>query len=356
MLLIGLLTLSCSKEGENSNTPPSSSELSLQSFEYSAATPAVGMLGRTLFYDKNLSKNGSVSCGSCHKQSKAFADDKPFSTGFDGESTVRNTPPIQNLTGAFFISSPVGLGQALFWDGRSRNLREMIFEPTTNHIEMGLGSPSDLIDRIENKGYYRELFINAFGNSEITYERISQALGGFVASMVSHSSPFEQAIITFGPLDQLLSPQEIQGFNLFVEKYQCMTCHDVVSTFGYSESFGGEFVNIGLDDEYADKGLASLTGNESDNGKFRIPNLRNIALTAPYMHDGRFETLEEVIDHYSDGVSTHPNLDHRLRDAQGMAEVQNITVSEKAALVAFLNSLTDHTFTNNPAFSDPFTK
>lgn len=346
--------MSCSKEFKDPTPSPSNSELVTQEFEYAATTPQLGMLGRTLFFDKSLSKNGSVSCGSCHKQSKGFADDKPFSTGFNGESTLRNTPPIQNLTSSFSSGEFGFPGQSLFWDGRTRSLRDMVFEPTTNHIEMGLGSPSELLQRVESKGYYQQLFVEAFGSKEVTISRVSEALGGFVASMVSHSSPFEQGINSFGNPNNFLSAQALEGFNLFFDKYQCMTCHDVVSTFGYSESFGDEFVNIGLEESYVDKGRATVTGNPSDEGKFKIPNLRNVALTAPYMHDGRFETLEEVIDHYSHGVADHPNLDARLKDVQGNAAIQNITEAEKASLIVFLNTLTDHTFTTNPAFSDPF--
>jgi len=361
LILIGLIVIACSKEKTSIDEPTVSSEneeLVLNNFQYLATTPEVGALGRVLFYDKNLSKNGTVSCGSCHHQSRAFADNSSLSVGFNGELTSRNTPPIQNLTSSFFDDDFFqGSKQALFWDGRTRDLRDMVFEPTLNHIEMGLSSPSELITKIRTKGYYNELFNSAFGSSDVTIEKISEALGGFVASLVSQNSRFEFGINnSFGLIESFLSPEEIQGFNLFVDKYDCSSCHNVSNPIGYSESVGEEFVNIGLDAEYADPGRSLLTDNSSDDGKFKIPNLRNVALTAPYMHDGRFETLEEVIDHYSTGVVTHQNLDARLRDNSGQAAVLNITDAEKSALIAFLNTLTDHQFITDPAFSDPFSE
>jgi cytochrome c peroxidase len=175
--------------------------------------------------------------------------------------------------------------------------------------------------------------------------------------MVSQSSKFERSIFSGDGVGSSLTPLESMGFQLFVEKYDCMSCHDIVSSQGYSEAFGDELVNIGLDASYEDNGAGALDGDASKDGKFKIPNLRNIALTAPYMHDGRFASLEEVIDHYSDAVAAHPNLDERLKDpVTGLPRILNITTDEKNALVAFLHTLTDHTFISDPKFSDPFTK
>jgi cytochrome c peroxidase len=172
--------------------------------------------------------------------------------------------------------------------------------------------------------------------------------------MGSHGSPFEQAIST-GNLNTL-APDVQEGFNLFVQTYNCMSCHDVVSNIGYVEAFGEEFVNIGLDLSPSDYGRADVTENPEDIAKFKIPNLRNIALTAPYMHDGRFETLEEVIDHYSHRVKPHDNLDQRLKDFSGEPLVHNIPDEDKQKLIAFMNALTDENFVTNPAFSDPFSE
>jgi cytochrome c peroxidase len=228
----------------------------------------------------------------------------------------------------------------------------MVLEPVSNHIEMGMRSPSDLIDRLSQRAYYNELFKNAFGDEEITISRIGTALAGFIRSFQSNSSPFQQEFFGFG--QAVLTPLQRQGFELFVDKYDCMSCHDLTSDHGYSEAIGEEFVNIGLDQEYADQGVGALSGNAQDNGKFRIPNLRNIALTAPYMHDGRFATLEEVIGHYNNSIQAHPNLDPRLKELTGEARVMNITPDEQVALIAFMESLTDQNFIRDPKFSDPF--
>ncbi|NEN24937.1 c-type cytochrome [Cryomorpha ignava] len=310
-------------------------------------------LGRVLFYEKALSINNAVSCGSCHKQVNAFADNTAFSTGFESGKTTRNTPPIQNLNSGFFEGDEFS-GQALFWDGRTRNLNELVIAPTQNHIEMGMRSADDLVSRLRGKPYYATLFQNRFGSEEITIEKVSIALTSFIRQFESINSKFDMSFF-FNSLDDL-SVLESQGFQLFTGKYNCMSCHDVLSNSGYSEPTGEEFVNIGLNVDYADKGRAAVTGNEADNGKFRIPNLRNIALTAPYMHDGRFSTLEEVIGHYSEDLQPNINLDSRLRESTGEPLKMNISESETVALVAFLNTLTDQNLPHDKRLSDPFIK
>lgn len=231
----------------------------------------------------------------------------------------------------------------------------MVFEPLTNHIEMGLGSPTEMVARVENKQYYRELFQAAYGSPEVTIGKIGDALGGFVAGLISNQSPFESAMSTPNGIS-FLPDDVLSGFNLFVAKYDCIGCHDVISSIGYSEAMGEEFVNIGLDLQVNDQGRAGVTGLTSDIGKFKIPNLRNVALTAPYMHDGRFNTLEEVLDHYSHSVQPHPNLDPRLQGLSGDPLIRNITDQDRHDFLKFLNALTDQEFISNPAFSDPFSE
>ncbi len=358
ILCILFVAFSCSKEDYSYNTNSRTLDLG-ESHNYASTSPAIGKLGRVLFYDNSLSINNSVSCGSCHKQSRAFADEKRFSKGFENLETSRNTPPIQNLNllGRNVTFGPDGMiGQALFWDGRERVLQNMVVQPIFNHVEMGMRDTRKIVEKVASKPYYTQLFIEAYGDDEVSMERISEALSGFVSSIVSFNTGFDAAF-PFGPFtNPNPATAEERGMNLFMGKYNCNSCHDMFSPSGYSEPLDNEFINIGLDANPSDLGRGALTALEGDNGKFRIPNLKNVALTAPYMHDGRFTTLEEVLDHYSHNVASHPNLDDRLKDASGQPLVLNITEEEKKDMIAFLNTLTDMTMTSDPKFSDPFVK
>lgn len=317
-------------------------------------------LGRVLFYDKQLSVNNSVSCASCHKQGLAFADNARFSKGFENRITSRNSMPIQNLTpvfGGFFPGEgDAGLGSSvpfnqfsLFWDGREHNLSTMVLRPILNHVEMGVDDLDQLADKLEQIPYYRELFYKAYGTYEITPELISTGLTQFLSSINSRNTFFDQVQMGSAQLSAL----QLQGKELFIEKYDCNACHQIQDPQGYA-LLGGGFANIGLDSEYDDGGLENVTGNTQDAGKFKIPSLRNILVTGPYMHDGRFETLDDVIEHYSIGIEENRNLDARLRDSNGSARQFNITSNEKQALVAFLGTLTDTNVLTDPKFSNPF--
>ena len=322
---------------------------------------AVPALGRVLFYDKQMSINNSVACASCHKQSLAFADDVPLSRGFENRSTTRNSMPIQNLIGNR-SSMPDSLdnnfigvgGQPLFWDGRETNLELMVMRPVINHVEMGVASLEQLVDKISTVPYYNDLFLKAYGSDEITASKIAHALSLFLQSIRSDNTKFDQSLRFETFQGVRLSGFELLGQRLFIEKYDCNSCHQVQSPHGYLKPEAGTFSNIGLDAAYSDNGLGQVTRQETNNGMFKIPSLRNVALTAPYMHDGRFETLSDVIDHYSDGLANHPNLDHKLRDANGNPLQMNISAAEKDAIIAFLHTLTDHEMISDPKFSDPF--
>ncbi len=349
-----IAAFSCSKDLDY-NTNRRSLDLSTDfQYDFNSKTAT---LGRVLFYDKALSINNSVSCASCHKQVFAFADNTKGSRGFENFVTDRNTPPIQNL-GLFFAfpgPEPGDIGQALFWDGRERILQDMVVQPIFNHIEMGIRNTGNLVRKVEERPYYAALFTEAFGDEQINLERISEALMVFVQNIRSVTSAFDQRL--FNGSDQSLTPAQLRGFDLFFGKYNCGSCHQLHAPAGYFvPAEGDEFLNIGLDANYKDKGRGALTKKPEDNGKFKIPNLRNVALTAPYMHDGRFETLSEVIGHYSTGVQSHPNLDSRLKDENGQVLVLNITETEKQDLIAFLHSLTDNGMVTDPRFSDPFIK
>ncbi len=325
-------------------------------------TDAGATLGRVLFYDKKLSLNNTVSCATCHKQVHGFSDAKVVSEGFEGRITTRNAPHLVNLYES----------DAYFWDGRTGTLEELALQPVENHIEMGIESMENLTTKLTEQDYYSPLFEEAFGTSEVTPERISKALAQFLRSMVSYDSKWDKidgtSILADG--EEWTDMEELGRAIFFSwDRGGCVNCHSGRSLAGW----GTTFANIGLDEEYADNGVGELERDR--NGMFKVPSLRNIALTAPYMHDGRFATLEEVVEHYNSGVQAHPNLDWSLRNGNNFffpgdivfpfvepgasSDIdepvrRNFTEVEKRALVAFLRALTDEEFITDPKFSDPF--
>jgi cytochrome c peroxidase len=299
----------------------------------------VATLGRVLFYDSHLSANNAVSCASCHKQAFGFADNTAFSFGFENGATKRNTPGITQM-------KPFG---PFFWDGREQDLKNLIMLPVTNHVEMGIEDASVLPGKLAALPYYHNLFGKAFGDSSITVDRISEAVSLFLQAIGTGSqSRFE--MFSSGA-QSALNSQEAYGMTLFDNTYNCRSCHGGGPS-GYSGN--DEFRDIGLDSRPQDGGQGAITGNASDIGKFKVPNLRNVALTAPYMHDGRFTTLEQVVAHYSDSIKSSANLAPELRDQYGNAKSFNISDSDKAAIVAFLKTLTDYKTTTDDKFSSPF--
>jgi cytochrome c peroxidase len=301
-------------------------------------TDAGATLGRVLFYDTRLSANNTISCGSCHVQKAGFADPKPGSRGFAGGTTDRHAMNLVNLR-----YHPRG---RFFWDERGGNLESMVLMPVENHLEMGqdLKQLSQVISRDER---YLELFRSAFGDPVVTNERISRALAQFLRSLVSYQSKYDRgrAAVSSSKEDFAnFTPQENRGKALF--ERNCALCHlpDQDAHFVMKEA-----VNTGLDDDTrgTDGGVGDITLNPRDLGHFKSPSLRNVEVTGPYMHDGRFATLDAVLDHYSSGGKKHPNKDVRVQPL-------NLTNSEKAALIAFLKTLTDPRFLSDPRFSDPF--
>ena len=298
-------------------------------------------LGRVLFYDPKLSLNNSVSCASCHKQKAAFSDPARFSKGFGGKITPRNSMAITNSA----------INNNLFWDSRVHSVSQLVLEPVQNHIEMGMESIEELEKKLAKVNYYPELFAKAFGDEQVSGERIASALSQFVVALVSSDSKFDTGIESgfqnFSALEKL-------GHELFFsERTQCSGCH-AGGNFAAPDFPGGEYgqpgvqgtASIGLDLVSADPGKG--------NGLFRIPSLRNVALTAPYMHDGRFNSLEEVIDHYNSGIQAHPELDTKLQDENGLPRRMSLNSLEKKALVAFLHTLTDSSLIVKEKYSDPF--
>ncbi len=288
-------------------------------------------LGRRLFYEKKLSANNTLSCGSCHKQQHAFADNRQFSLGVHDSVGIINTMPLFNL----------GWARALFWDGRSPTLREQVTEPIINSIEMA-STWGDALNELQQDKDYPRLFRRVFGTDKINPTHVMKALAQFEMTMVSFDTRFDKYY--FDGQADALTPQEERGLDIFFGFGNCNHCHsDVLLTDNF-------FRNNGLDLR-PQPGLYNTTGKETDRGRMKVPSLRNVALTAPYMHDGRFRILEEVIDFYSTGVQQKsPNIDeHMVTFGKGL----QLSEGQKADLVAFLNTLTDSSFIRNPAFSDP---
>jgi len=363
LLSISIALISCNKSGntpKNSNVSLSLPATVAQYYGPDDRRNNIATLGRVLFYDPALSVNSAISCGSCHKQAAGFADNVQFSLGFKNVLTRRNSLSIQDINSQMIPDFTYGdtlfrPGSSLFWDGRENNLGNLIMRPVTNHVEMGIADPSVLPSKLASIPYYANLFNNAFGSSQITPNKISGAIALFINSIQTGNSRFELAFNQGGINTSLLTPVEMQGMQLFENKYNCNSCHQTIGGNGtYNTSFS--FMNNGLDVNPTDPGLGALTGNAADMGKFKAPELHNIALTAPYMHDGRFKTLDDVLNFYSNGIQKSQNLDGRLQDSSGNGNPIrfNIPNQDRVALKAFLNSLTDYTMVTDPKFSNPF--
>lgn len=304
-------------------------------------------LGRVLFYDKTLSKNKTISCASCHKPENAFSDITALSKGFNGGSTGRNS---MSLIDAKYY--PNG---RFFWDQRAATLEQQVLTPIQDLVEMGI-TLDTLVKRVQDQPYYPTLFTKAFGTNTINSDLISKALSQFVRSIVSFQSKYDAGRANFppGPLAANtnfpnFTAEENQGMQIFLTgRGGCAPCHG-------SETFTApQEKNNGLDMGTTDRGFGAVTNNPNLDATFKVGSLRNIELTAPYMHDGRFATLEQVIEHYSTGVKDHPNLSPQLRLPNGQVRLGNFTPQEKAALVAFLKTLTDTNVTRDVKYSNPF--
>jgi cytochrome c peroxidase len=335
--LLFFLFISCTEKSYDLTPSPVTLDLATET------TDPYFNLGRMLFYDPNLSVNTSISCASCHKQALAFSDNVPLSRGFENRLTLRNSLPIQNIESMFSDSTK------LFWDGREQHLRDLVFKPILNHVEMGMGTEEDILDRVIGLSYYRPYLDKISNHGSITKEMLGSALTNFVGAIRSFNSRFDQSNNQGFQLTAL----EKQGEELFESKYNCNSCHHAGQTNFYDDSPFG-FENIGLEAISVDKGRYNVTSNPADIGKFKVPSLRNIALTKPYMHDGRFATLEQVLDHYSHNIADNPALSNILRDINGQPIRMNISDQEKTAIIAFLNTLTDYQFISNPEFRNPF--
>lgn len=314
-------------------------------------TDAGATLGRVIFHDRQLSANGLVACASCHTQALGFDDPTRLSIGFEGKVTRRSA---MTLVNARF--NPRG---RYFRDERAASLEEQVLDPFTDPVEMGL-KQGELVKKLSQKTYYGALFSAAFGDDGVNPQRVASALAQYVRSIVSYRSRYDLARAGADSAQEpfaLFTDMENRGKSLFLLSREaggagCAQCHQ-----------GEAFVmlepeNNGLDvpHKLRDLGVGEITRKESDFGKFRAASLRNIAVTSPYMHDGRFARLEDVIGHYAQGINAHPNLSGKLRDASGAPARLHLPAEDRAALIAFLNTLTDDALNTDPRFSDPFLK
>ncbi len=297
-------------------------------------------LGRRLFYDNILSANNTQSCASCHSPQTTFTDTLRFSIGIDGIEGDRNSMSIVNL----------GWAKKFFWDGRAKSLEDQAFGPVVNPVEMHNTWPN-AVEALQNHPDYPALFNAAFNSYTIDSVMVSKALAQFERTLLSGDSPVDRWLLGqptgLSFMDELMM---IEGFNLFIaeDKGDCFHCHGDPTNPLWTDNL---FHNNGLDAISVDLGLGAVTGNPNDNGKFKTPTLRNLLFSAPYMHDGRFKTLEEVVDHYSTGLQDSPTIDPLMKKAD-IGGVQ-LTPLEKEQLVKFLECLTDSSFIENPAYQKP---
>jgi cytochrome c peroxidase len=356
---ITILFVQCSKFstlGSTQNAP----NLPETAFSYAVQMPAglidntpannkitndAATLGRVLFYDKKLSINNTTACASCHNQKNAFADPVSHSIGFEGGLTSRNSMSIVNAANE----------NSYFWDGRTESLEQMVLQPVRHQIEMGIEKMDILPAKLEKVDYYKPLFAKAFGSEEVTKERIAAAMAQFIRSMSVYNSLADESGVSDAwgsDLNNKLNANQKAGASIFFNKAGCANCHSGKNFRGNNDN---DVANIGLEMNYTDKGMGEL--DAAKEGMFRVPSLRNISLTAPYMHDGRFASLRDVINHYNNGVVAHQNLDQRLTDSWstgGNPRKLGLTENEINNLIEFLKTTTDNALVTAPKFSSPF--
>ncbi|MCB0760493.1 MAG: c-type cytochrome [Flavobacteriales bacterium] len=349
-ILIGILAIGCRKEFAEppcetpvSGTPyvfptmPFFPEMDIP--ENNPLTQEKVELGRHLFWEKALSGNNTMSCGTCHLPTNNFSDPAQFSTGINGEIGNRQAMALVNL----------GWANDFFWDGRALTLEDQVIQPVTNPIEMAQEWP-EALEELAAIDIYPPMFEAAFGSPEITQTRAAKAMASFLRTMVSYQSKFDLSRIGMAQL----SESEQRGLDLFQREggdplygADCFHCH------GFGAMQFSDYLprNNGLDSIFTDLGYGGISGDPLLMGKFKTPSLRNVELSAPYMHDGRFNTLEEVIEHYNSGGLPSPTIDPFMKYTDGGL---TLTDMDKEDLVNFLKTLTDTAYVNNPAYQDPF--
>ena len=297
-------------------------------------------LGKQLFFEKKLSKDNSLSCSGCHRPEKAFNDEgKPLSEGVGGKLGIRNAMPIFNLAWGSVTT------RRFNWHGAASTLEEQAFEPVTNALEMQ-ESWVNVAAKLQNDPFYPPLFKAAFGTEKIDSNLVVKAIAQYERTLISSNSRVDDHTLEQMGIDvageNFLNQQELRGLNLFMQetKGDCFHCHGNLNNPLWTDNV---FRNNGLD-QFPDSGLAEVTNKASDVGKFKTPSLRNLVFTAPYMHDGRFNTIREVVDFYVDDVIVNsPNIAATMKP-------RNMNEQEREDLVAFLKALTDSSFVNNSDF------
>lgn len=283
-------------------------------------------LGKRLFYDNRLSVNNTISCASCHKKEDAFADrGKAFSEGINGLYGKRNSPAIFNMA----------WNRSFMWDGGVTHIEVMPLAPLTNPVEMG-ETINGIVTKLNADPLYRVLFSQVFHKDSIDDQQMFRALAQYMANVVSAGAKYDRYIKG----EEQFNESEKRGYLLFIT--HCESCHREPLFTGYTME------NNGLDTVFSDIGRFRVSQDSSDLGKFKVPTLRNVEVTGPYMHDGRIATLQQVLNHYSDGVRNSPTLSAKLvRDGQpGL----HLSEQEQADLIHFLHTLTDYTLLNNPEY------
>lgn len=294
-------------------------------------------LGKKLFFDPILSGDGTQACATCHQPQNSFSDTVDLSLGIDGITGNRNAMPLFNLAW--------NNNENFFWDGHASSLEKQAAEPVITTFEMH-NTWEKAISDLQNHPEYPTMFLQAFGTKNISQDLATKAIAQFERTLISANSKFDKFLLG----EATLTPSEESGFEIFMNesKGDCFHCHGNEFSPLWTDNI---FHNNGLDETFADKGLGRFTGDPRDDGLFKSPSLRNLAYTAPYMHDGRFETLDEVINHYSEGLVYSNTLDPLMKTiAQGGVQLSN---QQKADLKAFLLSLSDPSFNTNSAFQKP---
>lgn len=347
ILCVIALFLSCSGDNESEGYSPVEVNLnSPQIFSDNIIPPIIPIdnpqteegiaLGKRLFFDRILSGDQSISCANCHSPQNAFTDNTATSTGIDGINGNRNSMPLFNLAWNY--------SERFAWDGKELSLERQALEPVENPVEMH-SDWDNVVDRLQNHPEYPQLFERAFNTNTITKELAVKAIAQFERTLISANSKFDK----FSLGEATLTAQEQNGLDVFLreDKGDCFHCHGNPNNPLWTDN---DFHNNGLDETFLDMGLGAVTGDPNDNGKFRTPSLRNLEFTAPYMHDGRFATIDDVINFYSEGLKRSPTIDPLMKniDAGGV----QLSNQDKADLKAFLLTLSDPSFLTNTAFQN----
>jgi cytochrome c peroxidase len=313
------------------------------------------ILGRVLFYDKNLSKDGKISCATCHDQALGFGDDKKVSTGVADRQGERNAIALSSVANfSAYYGTDLNGSSAIrfFWDNRAETATAQSRGSLTNHKEMDM-TMAEVAIAVQTQPYYTPLLKKAFGDVYVNEDRVLDALANFVNSIGSFQSKFDEAASKSNGFTNYLgdwasfTEKENKGKELYMDN--CASCHS--QNFGRPVLFNA---NNGLTATTVDQGVGKTTSLSADDGTFKVPTLRNIALTAPYMHDGSKATLSDVIDHYSNNIQAHPNLHLELKQANGQPKRMNFSETDKENLIAFLNTLNDPNFAQDSRYSNPF--